>query len=631
MSSTLEVIYDGRTIVPSPIISIDKEFIYANYAIIGYTYIINLNGFASSFNKQLNNTTSNLVNTVLSLKDIQDTLHRNGKKLLVKCGDTILIEGNGGQLRSFNTDDTENKWFNYAKFSAAIEFSDVYFGSNFNTDISNDSITGGGAGGLTPELLRIKSYNDNWNFAIAEEDMYAYYSRITADNIRSTEDYTKINVQYTINAVGKHHYDSSGNLIPAWERAKNFVQEKLWNQISIFRTNGPLGAAIFNNTNYNSTDIPNDLSNTLNNSHSSSASVASTPLILPILHNSIGAQYKIYNEIITCSASESDGGFTATYKCILKRYSNPSIFPQDSIHSFTVSYDQTRDFNSSNRVISVNGTLQGLIPTNILAPSTYGGGVVESTGQVFSLPSNGIFIDTFNSSEVSKYTYALRDFITYIGKRSSYNVFSADDLSDAFKRVLSINYANLFPNTEPNALQNCVDGSARLSSILALPQSFNVSHNYGDGSISYTAEYSTERSCAMERGFETFSVTENDATPSYAEFTIPGRAAGPLIQDLNTHSSKTITFDFDGTTKKGCVAGTPFSIDYSGAFLDVCSTDDYVNIPQPVLCMIFDTEARHPELIPKNYSVSYSPIDGSYKLSKTYIVCNTGDTSECDN
>lgn len=621
MSNPVIVTYGGQQLIPAPILSINKEFIYANDSIIGYTYIININGFATNI------TNSNLPNTILSLKDIQNTLHKNGKTLLVTCNGDILIEAHGGTLRSFTIDETENKWFNYAKYSASIEFNNVYFRNGVpNYEIASDSTTGG-IGVSTPELLTLKSYSDNWTFNIGEEDMYSYYSRVTENNIVNTEDYTKINVQYNITANGKHYYDSNNNLKSAWERAKDFVQEKLWHQINIFRTSGPLAAAVFVNTNYNSTDIQTDASTTLDNSHTSSFTTA--PIILPILHNSIGAQYKVYNEIITCSTSESDGTFTATYSCVLKRYVPYATFPQDSIHTFTVSYDQTRDFDSNDRTISVNGTVQGLIPTNILASTTYGGASTISTGQVFSLPNNGYFVDTFHSSNVTKYTYALRDFTTYITQRSSYSVFSADDLSNAFKAVLSINYASLFPNTNPTTLFNCAEGTINLSSILALPQSFNVSHNHADGSISYTAEYSTERSCAMERGFESFSVTENDGVPIYAEFTVPGRLAGPIIQHLNTNKAKTITFDFEGTTKKGCVVGTPFSVDYSGIFADVCSTNLYVNIPQKVLCMINDTENQHPELIPQTHNMSYNPIDGSYKLSKTYLVCSSGVPVSC--
>jgi hypothetical protein len=71
-------------------------------------------------------------------------------------------------------------------------------------------------------------------------------------------------------------------------------------------------------------------------------------------------------------------------------------------------------------------------------------------------------------------------------------------------------------------------------------------------------------------------------------------------------------------------------VDYSGIFADVCSTDDYLNIPQNVYCMIHDTELRHPELIPETYSISYNPIDGSFRLSKTYLICRADSLEGCE-
>jgi hypothetical protein len=634
--SKILLTYDGVLISPAPLLGVNKEFIYANDAIIGYTYVVTLTGYASSVVS--NNNTSNLLQTVLSLKDIQSAFHKNGKRLLVVCGSeedqTILIDGHGGQVRSFNVEESDNKWITYAKYTVTLEFSDVYFYGNDNL-VEPETEVGPNTLGNNPfylDLIKLRSYNDNWNFNISEEDMYSYYSR-TINNAVNIEDYTRINVEYTISANGKHFFDANGVVKPAWQVAKDFVQKKLYHQIKTFRdTNrGPLGFATFNNTSYDSTDIQDNLSTTLDKSLSSTYDIASAPSVLPILGASIANSYKIYNETILCTTSESDGIFTATYKCILKRFVTNSIFPQNSIHTFSVSYDQTLDFNDNNRTISVNGTLQGLIPTNILAPTVFNNAVVNSNGENFSLPNQGYFLETFHTPAISKYTYALQDFVTYVAQTLSptnHNGFSADDLSDGFKNVLGVNYASLFPNTIASGTLICEEGNITLSSILGLPQSFNVDHNYGEGSISYAAEYSTERSCAMERGFENFSVTENDGVPNYVEFLIPGRTNGPILQNLNSYKNKRITFEFDGKTKKGCVGGTPFAIGYSGV-VDPNDTDNYIEIPQKVLCMIHDTEEAHPELIPESYSVGYNPIDGSYKLSKTYMVAPVNNTTEC--
>lgn len=618
MANKVVLTYDSIALDPAPTISVAKEFIYANDTIIGYKYIITLNGYGSSVSKRYNNTVSNISNTAVVLQDIKSILMRNGKNLHVGCGNETMLSAYGGILRSFNIAESPNQYTQYSQYTAVIDFNEAVFTNQFNTEISADSVASQDLV-LNEQLKHLLSYNDNWNFTVGEEDMYRYYNRITPEGLANLEDYTTINVSYTITANGKHTFDINGNTIPAWQKAKEFVQKKMYDQILIFRTRGPLAAGLFNTQFYDSNDI-ND-TNTLNTSHSSLFSA--TPAIFPILDSSIVQNYRIFDEYISCNTAEGDGTFTATYNCVLKFVNNFSeiLWPQKSIHSFTVNYEQIRDFTTAERVITVNGTLEGMLETNILNNIP--------TGQVFFLPNNGKFIGESNRSLSSKYTNALNDFIQYIGNRPSYNFnyYGSDDLSPNFKAVLSINYATLFPDTLPTDILDCEEGQVQLSSILALPQSFSVDHDY-NGSVSYSASYSTSRSCAMERGFETLSVTESDSVPQYVEFIIPGRANGPILQSLNTHNQKRLTLNFQGSTKKGCLKGTPFSdtdlddfpiLNGSG----VCETDQYVNLPPAVLCILQDTEDAHPELIPESYKYDYNPIDGSFTLNKTYIICRT--------
>lgn len=626
--SRLKVTYGGSIIEPAPSINIEKEFIYANDTIIGYKYVLNISGYGSSVNTRLNRNDSNITNTIVSLEAIKDALMRNGALLVVSCIDTneTIFSAYGGLLRSFDISESPNRMSQYAQYTATIDFNKIDFTNTSNLEVSADSVASSDPT-LVEYLRHLQSYNDNWNFTIAESDMYRYYNRVTAEGLLNLEDYTTINVSYTINATGKHTFGTDGSTVMPWQRAKEFVQYKLWNQIYIFRNTGPLTVSNFNSTYYNSNAVLDPLNNSLNQSHTST--LTSIPAIYPILHQSITSNYTIFNEVITCNTTEGAGSFTATYSCVLK-FTNPNAnWPQKSIHTFTVSYDQTRDFQNADRTITVNGSLEGMIATNILGQTTGSGGVSTNlTGQTFNLPTNGKFIDTLYVSPVSKYTNALDDFVRYIANAPgyNYNYFGSDDLSPAFKAVLSINYATLFPNTLPTDISDCQEGQVNLSSLLALPQSFNVDHDY-NGTVSYSATYSTTRSCATERGFETLSITEVDPVPTYVEFTVPGRAKGPILQNLNTHNQKRITFDFDGTTKKGCLNGTPFSDIQLNDFSGVCTIDDYVNFPPAVMCMLYDTENNHPELIPESYSYDYNPIDGSFKLSKTYIVC--GPNTSC--
>ncbi len=604
---TLSVLFDNVRLEPSPFITVNKEPIYTNDSVTGFTYSLDIRGYASSVVHTKELAVPGVSTTLQELSYIHELFTRNGKNLEIICYDTggLYMRAVGSHLKSFSVEPNENQWINYIEYKATIEFTDLVFTSAYNQTsigIANDSVATQDPI-LALQLLRLRSYQDSWNFEVPENEAYLYYSRITSAGVLATEDYSQINVSYTINATGKHFY-IDGLTTAAWENAKNFVQKKLFYQIFGFRAGGLLNQQGFINSSYNSNDLQ---ANTLNDALTS---IYFTPAIPPILDASIVSRYKIYNESISCSTSQSDGTFSATYNCVLKRFDPSIAAPLNSIHTFTVNYDETNDFEKSNRTITVQGSLQGLLPTNILQ-------AYDNDGQTFVLPENGIFFGVDRTNINTKYAFAWEDFRFFIANEA------LDDLRDNFKNVLGINYASLFPQTNINSPCN-VDGYNALYQILALPKSFSVSHNYSAGTIDYTSTYDTERSCAAERGFESMTVTEEDSIPAYSEFTVIGRASGPILQNLNTNKPKNITIAFNGVTRKGCANGNPFS---SGTLLteDVCNTDAYVFISDNVKEVYAQTELgfqmANQKLITKTNDISYNAADGSYNVSKSYLVC----------
>lgn len=599
MSSPIKVYYDGQWISPGPTISINKEFIYSNDTVIGYTYVFGLNGYASSFNKKNGNTSSTLKNVVQSLDDIQNTLHRNGKIFRLYCQDTDtdMVTAYGGHLRSFDVQESDNKWVQYARYSAQIEFTRVIFNGN-NIDIASDTAHTKYA----LQLLKLKSFSDNWSFNTSEDSLYKYYRGF--DDIKqkyTAEDYSQIEVEYTINATGKHYYLDGPTTRQAWEVAKDFVQTKLYDQLLLFKQSSPLGYFNFATSTYNSNEVGN--LPPLNQSHS----YYTNTIAHPILSSSLAANYKIFNEKINCSTSESDGTFSATYSCILQYVHKPddNNFISAATHSFDVSYEKTRSFESNLTSINVNGTVTGLLQTNIIgSPALLDGGT-------FVLPANGPFLAT-GLDISSKYFNALTSFNNQIAN------LDHTDLKDDFKSRLDINYATLFPDTSGSTA--CVPN---LVLKLGVPKSFSISHNYGDGSLTYTAEYDNERACAVDRGFETLTVTEEDPVPIIAEFVVPGREDGPIIQSLGTYTHKKVSLEFSGTTRKGCTTGTPWAPNFSGT--GVCDTDYYVAVPSGIDNYLAYTEqaaqCSYQQMIATSHNINYNPVDGSYSLSKNYIIC----------
>lgn len=613
---TLLVQYDGITIEPGPQISIDKEPIYANNNVIGYVYTLNLSGYASSIIDADIFKNSNAFKSARSMGIIQEILQRNGKTFTIfnNCTNTFYLKAYGGHLKSFNVE--EGNWFNYIKYTASIEFSEIVFYGNeqgFTISIAPDSVS------VTDPIMAdmlttLKKYNDSWKFTIPENEAYLYYARIA--NLYDgptpvSEDYTQINVEYTISAQGKHYYDVNDTTYSAWENAKKFVQYKLYWQIASFRMGGLLSQNLFNNTTYTS----NDIGVSMNEALSSTSFIS--PAVPPILDRTIVDRYAIYNESINCSTSEVDGTFTATYTCTLKRFDPFIGSPRNSVHTFTINYDQTNDFQSSTRTISINGSLQGMLPTNILANI--------NDGQTFILPTNGFFF--FVSNDINtKYAFAWEDFKDYVADET------LSDLKDNFKRVLGINYQTLFPSSTPNTpcIQN--KGYNYLYQVLAEPKSFVVSHNYSQGTVDYSASYDTERSCAAERGFNNITITEEDSVPQYVEHTIVGRTQGPLLQNLNTNKPKTINIKIEGVTRKGCVGGHPFTTGwndldprYQGISANVCDTDAYIFVPLQVQQLLIQTIAGAQnlgwKLVQTDNNVTYNPVDGSYSVDRTFIVC----------
>lgn len=613
--------YDGLVIEPAPQINITKTPIYvgADQNMIGYTYQVNLNGHASS-NLLSDPQAPRMSNSVYRVDQIKNILHRNGKQLSLwdNCNNKQFILGLGGKLTSFDTQSGD--WYNYIQYTATLEFNELFiYGESVSTSIALNTVSVQDPV-LYNRMLKIKTYDDNWNFTIPEEEAYRYYSRLAnVDSVGdgsiaySAEDYTQINVSYTINATGKHYYGIDNTTKAAWEAAKDFVQYKLYHQIAMFRNGYPLSETNFANTSYNS----NEYGNQMNQAITSNVQFQQIPVVPPILDKSIADRYAIYNETIDCSTSETAGTFTATYNCVLKRYDPYIASPQNSIHTFQMSYNQERSFRHINRTLSLTGSVQGLLLTNIL--DTF------NDGQSFYLPMQGVFYGV-SSDTVSKYGNAYQDFVTYIINEQQ------DDVQDGFKYVLGINYSNLFPGSDPDL--PCVrdQGYQFLYQILAKPKNLNVNHNYGNGSIEYSATYDTERACAQERGFQTMTITEDDSLPLYSEHTVIGRQRGALIQDLNTNKNKEITIAFQGVTNKTCASGNPFSIrpsdlsdpNFTGLHPDVCDTDTYLSFPTTVEMIYFQTEReadlRGRPLITKSYTRTYNPADGSFNVSKTYLV-----------
>jgi hypothetical protein len=568
---------DGDTgkdymLVPAPTLSIDKEFAYANDVIIGYTYIVNLQGYITNYRKT-NDTddpnssrdyvSKNIQKVLGGIELVRKILSRNGSNLAVYDDTSRVINCKGGTLRSINFEETDNNWASYATYTASIEFNEIEFLEESITCSSSDI----DAASKSPLLVdidshKIKSFNDGWTFSVTEQSF---------DYVRSTNDGKDlkihnmvINASYTINVTGKNYYLNE-LLIPAHEQARIFAQKRLYDRVSQLVSGG--SSNLFKVT----TDVNSEPcgSDTLNTIHQSGPGILGNISYLP------------HNETVSCEISESDGIFSANYACTLKSKATGMTYSDQSV-IHTVSRSRTREAQSGSRdnyTLSIDGTIQGLVL----------GGLIYSAGN-FSLPNNGSFMISANSS-TNKYSTA-SSFYSSIGSDS--------DLIDAFKDVLNITFDELEADT------------SECSNLPPYPKpsSFNLTRNYIDGTINYSAEYSTDSSCNRDgESIQNISITTDNPTPVLAEFIIPN---GPVvIQDIKTVTAKKITINIDGrknTTRNCCNDLTTIISDLGCSPIVLPSG---VSLPDPTKYIL--TQKTRTD----------NKIEGTYNITLGYI-CESG-------
>lgn len=579
-------------LIPAPDISISLEYNYSNDTIIGYSYIFNLNGVATALDlRDLENGDSipqspqyNLGAVADHIHKLRQILHQNGNILyIVDASDNILLKASGGILRSFSVDESPNNWIHFANYSASIEFHSVDLMSSTDTcgatfldpstfpSSNNSSI-------VNIDKYKIKSFQDSWNFTFDETTPYNRIKQIeTGSNINLNN--TSFNIQYSINATGKNFYTyddpSNPKLLPAWEQAKNFVQYRLYYQVT------------------------NLINGVLKNSYSDGCTSSDG---LDDLHTPGGSDgllsnltnYKIYNEEITCEASESDGSFSATYSAMVRStIGNTNWSDPAATHSVNKSVKLTNNNGIVSTNISLNGTIQGLIE----------GGLIR-INQPIQLPSTGSILITNNTSR-TKYDNA-KVVLDKIYSANDYNSGLGEsgkrDIKKVFKDALGIDMIALGRGD----IGEDPDRDPRTDA--PHPVSFNLTQDYNGGNINYTIEYSSDNACG--RKYSEVSIQTNQPTKVMAVFNIPNSESCPVIQELGTYTAKTVSITVQGSDLSD--TGQPSTINLSSLIqCGSCFSDGYLPVSLP----------NNYILTQKQYTSN--PVDGSYTISLGYT-CKEG-------
>lgn len=583
-------------LIPAPNISISIEYNYSNDTIIGYTYIMNLSGYATALDlRELeygdeipatqNARTGAVIDHVHKLRHI---LSQNGNILHILKGvdDSVILKAKGGILRSFSVDESPNNWVQYASYTATLEFHSIDFGDNTEdcASIFLDPLTYNTNGIVDLTKYKIKSFNDSWSFTFDENEAFRKIKNNDINKNLNINNHS-FNIEYTISAVGKHFFDYSDetagsyNLLPAWEQAKNFVQYRLYNQV----------IALINNIlkdSYNSACVSGDgLDDILE------------PGAGPGLLKGLGdSNYKIFNEQISCEVSESDGSFSATYSAIVKSsLGNTAWSSLNTKHTVNKSIQTSNTVGNTITNISVNGTIEGLIE----------GGLIR-INEPLVLPSTGSFL-IYNGAGQSKYDNA-KQLLDKIYSDNDYNNGLGEsgkrDLKPFFKEVLGLTLAELNGTVAPN---DPIPDPPH-------PISFNLTHDYNSGTINYSVEYSSNALCG--RKFNDISIQTSNPNKVIATFNIPNSNNCPTIQELGTYTAKTVTLTVQGIDTSEI--GQPTNLMVVNEVLADLSLGCYdlgylpITLPPPGTYII--TQQQYTK----------NPLDGSFSVNISYICGTTG-------
>ena len=601
-------------ISPVPKVVIAREINYANDVIIGYTYILNLNGFVSSYRDLRNNDSeskssdqsNNIAKILGNMEILKGILLANGSFLrLLDNNNSILLEANGGTLKSLSFDESDNHWTNFVPFSAQIEFNEVnILGESLTSAIDSTSIT---TNMVDINKYKLKTFTENWNFDINED---TYYNSVLNSDIgqQLQINNSSINIAYDLSATGKNYYNSDGTLKAAWTQAKDFVQERMYLQLkgliggilrdgkTVCEAEQTLGSTDYSTTdqNFNQIDYIRYNNRALNKGG-----------MLKDIQN----YYKVYNETVTCATSESEGTFSLKYNSLLKHNKDGNFNADNVIHTVNKTINSTLNTVSDyNTTISVEGKIQGLLE----------GGLINSNGN-FQLPRNGTLLIA-NSGSPTKFDNAL----TFL---SSVISIDDDDLKLNFKTALGITYADLGITgnwSRKDPFTTGTDPTCSGDPTNITPVSFNLTKNYIDASISYSVEYSSNRNGIGDKdSFITFTdYTIDEPVSILAEHVFPGstyynRDGRTVFQDIDTVTARKISINIKGRNKT-LRKTWPCEVDLLG-YGGCNSVIEQFNIPE-------FTEALFPDyddFILTTKQINYDPRQGSYTASLSYT-CTPG-------
>jgi hypothetical protein len=135
-----------------------------------------------------------------------------------------------------------------------------------------------------------------------------------------------------------------------------------------------------------------------------------------------------------------------------------------------------------------------------------------------------------------------------------------------------------------------------------------LTRNYTEGTINYSAEYTSERACKEVGQNSSISVTSDGGTDVIAEFIVPN--GNTIIQDIGTKTAKRMTINIQGNSgeQRSCCDESESLVDkIKGAACSGVVIPSGIGLPDPN------------EYIITQLQRSDNKKDGTYNMTIAYL------------
>ena len=404
--------------------------------------------------------------------------------------------------------------FNSAHITVRAEkgqsFSDMFSDTKFDT-VEGQPISGIPNKQTNFKNLSGKVYlsdvSENWSIEPQEQ----YHG--PGDKGSPGDEVPIYNITHTMSAVGKRAYDSGGLIREPWQNAKIWVEQRL----GLI----PVGDRYSNSA----TTYPRHRANVNDESHHHLPQAFTPP-------------DQLFDDDYVNSPTDVGGIFDSRGD-----YSDLGVYNYKrnlQVDKFSGSYSITETFILCKPGAAV---LDGNSVTK------YGDAIVNfsldaTSSEAEGTPVHSVSI-TINGLEKRGVTYydSEEGMLHYTGAGNEHGRSMSRDMDN----VLSSKYENARRVYQQEYMTEdhlkTAIRSYSTSDIAKYMNNLSTSFNEQDGVITVSAQFSNELRRFHEFGFieESMSVTTTLKAPQVAQIPVPGRAAGPVVQDLSTVSAGTIT------------------------------------------------------------------------------------------